>query len=247
VRLVSVEEAAETFTPLYERAMRLRPGMSSRSGSWWKTRRLVDGSWGPAAPKNRALLELDGAPAGYALYTVKQDWEHGSSTGTMTVLEAVAPEPDAARELWRWLLDFDWTSKIVADLLPLDHELFWLLREPRRMAFELNDGVWVRLVDVGAALSARSYRDGAVVFEVRDAFRPSNEGRWRVSAEGAERVEAEPEIALDVTALGSVYLGGFTFEELRRGSRIAELREGAVARADALFATERQPWCPEIF
>jgi len=163
------------------------------------------------------------------------------------VLEAVAPEPDAARELWRWLLDFDWTSKIVADLLPLDHELFWLLREPRRMAFELNDGVWVRLVDVGAALSARSYRDGAVVFEVRDAFRPSNEGRWRVSAEGAERVEAEPEIALDVTALGSVYLGGFTFEELRRGSRIAELREGAVARADALFATERQPWCPEIF
>jgi len=165
----------------------------------------------------------------------------------MTVLEAVAPESDAACELWRWLLDFDWTSKIVADLLPLDHELFWLLREPRRMAFELNDGVWVRLVDVGAALSARSYRDGAVVFEVRDAFRPSNEGRWRVSAEGAERVEAEPEIALDVTALGSVYLGGFTFEELRRGSRIAELREGAVARADALFATERQPWCPEIF
>ena len=68
-----------------------------------------------------------------------------------------------------------------------------------------------------------------------------------MSAEGAERVEAEPEIALDVTALGSVYLGGFTFEELRRGSRIAELREGAVARADALFATERQPWCPEIF
>jgi predicted acetyltransferase len=246
-RLVSVEEAAKTFPPLYEQAMRQRPGMSSRSESWWTTRRLVDGTWGPAAPKNRALLELDGAPAGYALYTVKQEWEHGSSTGTMTVIEAVAPEPEAARELWRWLLDFDWTSKIVAGLLPLDHELFWLLREPRRMAFELNDGVWVRLVDVGAALSARTYREGAVVFEVRDAFRPSNEGCWRVTAEGAERVDAEPEIALDVTALGSVYLGGFTFEELRRGSRIAELREGAIARADALFATERQPWCPEIF
>jgi Sterol carrier protein domain len=94
----------------------------------------------------------------------------------------------------RWLLGFDWTSQIVARLLPLDHPLFLLLAEPRRMAFELNDGVWVRLVDVGAALSARTYRgDGAVVFDVRDSSCPWNEGRWRVSSGGAERVDAEPE------------------------------------------------------
>lgn len=35
-------------------------------------------------------------------------------------------------------------------------ELLWLLAEPRRMQFRLNDGLWVRLLDVEAALSARS-------------------------------------------------------------------------------------------
>jgi hypothetical protein len=50
-----------------------------------------------------------------------------------------------------------------------------------------------------------------------------------------------------VSALGSVYLGGFTFSQLARGGRVEELRRGAIARADAMFATERAPWCPEIF
>jgi predicted acetyltransferase len=246
-RLVSAEEAAVAFPPLHEALMRQRPGMFSRSSAWWLTRRLADDPFGKQPPKNRVLLELDGKPAGYALYTVKQDWVGGSSSGTLTVLEAVAPEPDAARELWRWLLDFDWTSEIVADLLPVDHELFWLLVDPRRMRVELNDGVWVRLVDVGAALSARAYAEGAVVLDVRDGFVPSNEGRWRVSADGVERVDAEPELALDLTALGSAYLGGFSFAELQRGLRVQELRPGAVARADALFVRDLAPWCPEIF
>jgi predicted acetyltransferase len=85
------------------------------------------------------------------------------------------------------------------------------------------------------------------VLEVRDGFIPSNEGRWRVSAEGVERVDADPELALDVTALGSAYLGGFSFAELQRGLRVQELRPGAVAKADALFARDLAPWCPEIF
>jgi predicted acetyltransferase len=52
---------------------------------------------------------------------------------------------------------------------------------------------------------------------------------------------------LDVSALGSVYLGGFTFAQLERAGRVAELREGAVKRADDLFRADRAPWCPEIF
>jgi predicted acetyltransferase len=66
-RLVSLDESAELFPPLYEGMRKQRPGMFSRSESWWKTRRLAEAAWGPAAPKNRVLLELDGEPAGYAL------------------------------------------------------------------------------------------------------------------------------------------------------------------------------------
>jgi hypothetical protein len=50
-----------------------------------------------------------------------------------------------------------------------------------------------------------------------------------------------------VTALGSAYLGGFSFRQMVRAGRIAEHRAGAAARADALFASDRAPWCPEIF
>jgi predicted acetyltransferase len=249
VRLVDLEEAARTFPPLYGELSAQRPGMFTRSKEWWETRRLFDD---PARRQNgalnRALLEFEGRPAGYALYRVKQDWHHGYSKGTVTILEAVSPTPEAGRELWRWLLDFDWTSEFVADLLPLDHPLFLLLSEPRRMDFTLNDGVWVRLLDVPGALGARTYAEAdPVVLELSDALVPANAGRWRVSTAGVERVEAEPDLRLDVAQLGSVYLGGFGFADLARALLVEEVNAGAAARADALFRTDAEPWCLEIF
>jgi predicted acetyltransferase len=248
VRIVDLAEAVRTFPPLYEQVVAQRPGMFVRSKDWWETRKLFDD---PArrqgGPKNLVLLELDGKPAGYAIYNVKQDWVSGFSKGVVNIVEVVAPTPEASRELWRWLFDFDWTSEFNADLLPLDHELFVLLAEPRRMQFKINDGVWVRLIDVGQALSARTYNDGEIVLEVEDAFMPENAGRWRVTSSGAERTDDAADLRLDITGLGSVYLGGFTFDALVRGSRAHELTAGAADRADALFRTNVEPWCPEIF
>jgi predicted acetyltransferase len=249
VRIVDADEALATFPPLYEQVFAQRPGMSSRTRAWWETRRLhSDPTRRQGGPKNLVLLELDGKPAGYAIYNVKQDWVGGSSKGVVTITEVVTPTPEATRELWRWLLDFDWTSEFSADLLPLDHPLVLLLAEPRRMRMELNDGVWVRLLDVEGALSARSFAgDGEIVLDVADAFMPEVAGRYRVTAGGTERTDANADIALDITALGSVYLGGFTFADLARASRLQELTDGAVARADALFHTTIAPWCAEIF
>jgi predicted acetyltransferase len=248
VRLVELDEAARTFPPLYEQVVAQRPGMFVRSKDWWETRKLFDD---PArrqgGPKNLALLELDGRPSGYAIYNVKQDWAAGVSKGVVNIVEVVAPTPESARELWRWLLDFDWTSEFSANLLPLDHELFLLVAEPRRLQFTVNDGVWVRLIDIGQALSARTYNDGEIVLDVEDAFMPENAGRWRITPSGTVRTDDAADLRLDVTGLGSVYLGGFTFDSLVRGSRAEELTEGAAARADALFRTNIEPWCPEIF
>lgn len=250
VRIVSLEEAVETFPVVYDQVFAQRPGMFRRSKVWWETRRLFDDPErrGSGGPLNRVLLELDGAPAGYALYRVAQDWRNGASSGTVTIIEAVAATPEATAELWRWLFDFDWTSQFAADLLPLDHPLFMLLAEPRRMLFRLNDGIWVRLLDIEQALSARKYTGrGEIVLEVADAFLPDNAGRYRVTPDGVERTAAAPDLRLDVTGLGSVYLGGFGFGDLVRGLRAEELTDGAAGRADALFATDVEPWCAEIF
>lgn len=250
VRIVEQEEALRAFPRIWDAVRRSIPGMLARSGTWWETRVLFDppDRRGGAGPKRFALLERDGRAEGYAIYRHKSKWEAGVSDSEIVVQEAIAPDGRPTAEIWRYLLDIDWTARIEASLLPIDHALFHLLATPRRMRFRVGDGLWVRLVDVGAALSRRRYAgDGAIVVEVADAFCPWNEGRWRIAAGATKRTRAAAQLRCDVTALGSVYLGGFTFSQLVRGGRVEELRRGAAARADALFRTDRAPWGPEIF
>jgi predicted acetyltransferase len=164
------------------------------------------------------------------------------------VHEAIACGPQPTAELWRFLLDIDWTATVSARLLPVDHPLFFLLAEPRRMRFRIGDGLWVRIVDVATALSERGYAgDGRVVLDVVDDFCGWNAGRWAVEPGRARRARSRPDVRLDAQALASVYLGGFTFAELARAGRVEEVANGGLRRADALFAVDRRPWCPEIF
>ena len=88
---------------------------------------------------------------------------------------------------------------------------------------------------------------GLRVIEVADEFCPWNAGRWRIAQDGTEKTAAEPDLACGIASLGCVYLGGFTFAQLARALRMRELRPGAIARADAMFRSDRAPWCPELF
>jgi predicted acetyltransferase len=249
-RLVSLQEAKELVPPIYDRVRLETPGMFARTEAWWELRNLSDPPERRegAGAKNAVVVELDGTAAGYALYRITMKWEGGSSVGYAQVVEAMADSPRAVRELWRYLLELDWVASIRASLLPIDHPLFLLLRTPRRMKLRVGDALWCRLVDVGAALSGRSYAaTDEIVLDVADSFLPENAGRWRLAGGEASRTEADADLALNVTELGSVYLGGFTFAELRRAGLVRELTPGAVERADAVFRTDVRPWCPEIF
>ncbi len=250
-RLITLDEAKSLIPPVYDRVRASTPGMFERTQPWWDLRNLDDppDRRQGGGVKNALLLELGGKPAGYALYRLYPKFEQGSAAGHLEVIEAVADGPVATRELWRVLLDMDWKASVKAFLLPIDHPLQHQLSYPRRMRMRIGDGLWVRLVDVGAALSARAFgSEGPVVFEVADSFLPENAGRWRLAGGTAERTEDDPDLALDVGELGSTYLGGFTFAELVRAGVVRELKEGGAARADAVFVTAApKPWCPEIF
>lgn len=250
-RLVPLDESQDVVAPIYDRVRLRTPGMFSRTDTWWKTRNLPDPPErrGGGGEKNALVLELDGQPAAYALYRIHTKFESGAAAGHVDVIEAVADGPLATRELWRVLLDMDWKATLKAYLLPIDHPLVHQLSYPRRMQLRVGDGLWVRLVEVGAALSARAYGgEGPVVLEVEDAFLPENAGRWRIAGGTAERTDEDADLALDVGELGSAYLGGFTFGELVRAGLVRELKEGGSARADAVFGTDSpKPWCPEIF
>jgi predicted acetyltransferase len=250
IRIVESDEALEKFPPLWDGLARRRPGVFIRSPEWWDQRVIGDRPErrGSAGPKRFALLEIDGEAAAYAIYRHKMDWREGVSSGEVSVIEAIGAEGAALAEIWRYLLDIDWIATIASALVPPDHPLFFVLAQTRRMRYRLGDGLWVRLLDVGAALSGRTYpQDGEVVFDVRDSFCPWNEGRWRLADGSASRTDSEADLALDVSALGSAFLGGIHFEQLAQGGRVEELREGAIERADGLFRHGLHPWCPEIF
>ena len=250
-RLVDHDEAARVFPRIYDRVRRVSPGFISRSEDWWDVRFLDDrperrrGS----GVLNRVLLEIDGRPAGFALYRIKLEFEAAMNKSKVQVIAALGDSPEATREIWRYLLSIDWVEEIHYDLLPVDHPLFLLVKRPNRLNWKVFDGLWLRLVDVGAALSARgAASDGRVTFEVTaDPILPDNIGTWTVEDGSAYHSRRRPDVRLDVEALASAYLGGFTFADLVRAGRVEEVARGGVVRADALYRVDAKPWCPEIF
>ena len=249
VRLVDEEEAYTQFPVIYERLRKERPGMLSRSEHWWRRHRLADYEHrrDGASRRFNALLELDGEPAAYAVYRVKDEWEEGYPRGEVRVAEAFATSADTTRDLWRYVFNIDLTTRVKCGLFDPASPLFLMVVDPRALHLKVFDGMWLRLVDVEEALRRRSYAaDDAVVLDVRDATLPENSGRYRVGS-AVERTEDEADIALDVTDLASAYLGAFSFERLASAGRLEELRAGSLARASALFRTPLPPYCPEVF
>jgi predicted acetyltransferase len=247
VRLVDRDEALELFPAVFDRVRAETPGMFARSRDWWDKRVLSDTEWrrGGGGELAFPLLELDGEAKAYAIYRLNFSYADGVPTGKTVVIEAMGVDPAGTAAVWRYLLDIDWMVTVEAGLLPLDHPLFLLFLDPNRMKFRVGDGLWVRLVDVGAALAARSgTEDDGLILDVRDEFCGWNNGRFALDGSATKRAA---DLRLAVDALGSVYLGGFSFADLARAGRVEELTEGALARADTLFRTDRKPWCPEIF
>jgi predicted acetyltransferase len=247
-RFVTPEEAGELFPPIYEAMRRQRPGMTSRSEAWWQNRQLRMPEEEASAPRRYVVLELDGEPAAYAIYRTHFSFGGGSATSRLVVREALGATPQAMAAIWRFLLDVDWMATVELSLAPPDHPLLLLLANPRRARYGFGDGLWIRIVDLPVALARRTYGEGGpLVLEVRDAVCEWNDGRWRLDAGACERTDEEPDLVLDVSALGSAYLGAVSFAQLREALRVEEHREGAVSHADALFAWRPLPWCLEIF
>ena len=190
-RLVAHEEAAKVFPKIYDRVRRQSPGFFSRSAAWWDVKQLDDRleRRRGAGALNRLLLEIDGRPVGYALYRIKHSFDEPLNTSEVRVIEALGVSPEATRELWRFLLGIDWVAEIHRELLSVDHPLFLLVQRPNHLHWRVVDGLWLRLVDVGAALSARPViGDGRVTFDISSdplSRTTSASGRSRMGRLGA--------------------------------------------------------------
>ena len=252
-RLLPDDKVVDVLAGVYDRVCDETPGMYERSRDWWEAHRLADpeGERNGGGPMFRAVWELDGRAEAYALYRVHQKWDT-EPVGHVQVLETMGTSSLAIREMWRFLIGIDLVARIKAGMEPAIHPLQFMLAEPRRLRARLNEGLWIRVIDIREALQSRSYaEEGSIVFEVNDDLIDDNAGRWRLttteSTASVERTTDEPDLRVSVGALGSVYLGGFSFAQVAQSGDVEEMSAGAIWDADRMFRTDRQPWCPEIF
>jgi predicted acetyltransferase len=252
--LVEPADARAIVSDIYARSRTSRAGSMSRTDAWWDAMLSPLESWKGGGPLQLVVhRDASGRPDGYACYLMKGSLEHFIQHGTLEMRDLVGVDPDAEAALWRFCLDVDLTTQLVALGRPVDDPVRWRLVEPRQLrTLERFDLLWVRLVDVAGALACRGYAvDESMVVRVVDRFLERNDGCYRLTVGGdevrCERTDEAPALTLDVSVLGATYLGGVSFAQLAAGGRLVEHEAGAVARADALFATPLAPHCATKF
>ncbi len=253
-RLVEPADATAACRGVYDRFAPMRVGAFSRNDGWWQAEFIHDPErWRRGGgPAFFLVHETDGVADAYARYRINGDWDDRGPKGAVDVSEAIALTPEAERALWGYLFSMDLTARTRAFNVPVDSALRLALLEPRRLGMTVGDALWLRIVDLPAALAQRAYagRD-RLVFEVTDAFCDWNAGRWELDAtpDGAavHRSTMDADLVLGIAELGAVFLGGVSFAELAMAQRVEEQTPGAVARGDALLHTALAPWCPAVF
>ena len=246
-QIVFVEpvDITKEFPEVFQRSTMERPGVFQRAPHQWER--------DSQAPEHRqggpgglfyAAYEDAGRVDGYVTYRTRGN--------TLVVNELMAATKEANTALWRYCFDVDLVSCTEALKRPVDDPLPWMLANPRRLQRSTRDGMWVRLIDVGASLKLRRYmQSDRLVLEVRDELCPWNEGRLELegSSEGAvcRASSSSPDLVLAVSDLASAYLGAVSFSTLSQAGLVDERTPGALLRADRMFAVRYRPWTPHNF
>lgn len=243
-RFISADAAREEWPKLHARACGSRVGMIHYDAAYWRVA-LWD-----------AEGQRDGATEFFHVAYMRGDRIAGLCSYRGRERAILAPyllgeDAEVEAELWRYCFGIDLILEIRAWPRATDDPLPWRLEDPRRLEMTLSDHIWLRLVDVKDALAARGYAESnSLTFRARDKFCPWNEGVYLLEAgeDGAEcsPTGGEPQIELGASDLAAAYLGGVTFSTLARAGRVKERARGALAKADRMFRTERQPWSLEL-
>jgi predicted acetyltransferase len=250
---VELPGALPQLVGLYERLRADRPGWASRSQSWWDYVTSDIKAERHGATRLRCVVHEgpDGLD-GYALWRVKDDWSPTATQGEVRVRELVAATGEAYQALWHFMLNVDLTRWVSYPFAANDEPLLYQVNEPRMLTATMLDSLWVRLIDVPAALAARRYAAPVdVVIEVTDPILPENTGAWHLTGgTGSARcvpVERPADLRVDLNALGAAYLGDASLTVLAAAGRVRELTPGALAPATVAFGWYQAPSVIEVF
>lgn len=198
----------------------------------------------------RAALHYNaqGVVDGYVSYEPKEDL----TPSTVKVVDLIAATPESYLALWNFLGSLDLIDRVTWGMAPAADPLEWALVDKRRYVVkEVDDHLWLRILDVVASLEARGYQGvGSIVLGVRDPLGHAD-GSYRVDVADGRAVvtasEAEADLTVGVSELSSLYLGDVSASTLHAAGRLTENMPGAVARFDAIFAPAVVPYCGTAF
>jgi predicted acetyltransferase len=254
VELVDLEALRKEAPALYDSFRRAQPGAIERNEAWWDRRLHRVEVPGEDPPQGFSALyrSASGGLEGYLCYQAQPKWHEMRPEGNLVVEELVSSTPAAYEMLWRFCCEVDLVSSLSAANRCVEEPLPWLLQDARAVRQTARfDFLWVRILDVCAALSARCYAaEGSVVLEVLDPLGYAA-GRYRLdggpSGSVCVRTGDTPDIVLPVDALGAAYLGGSPLRLVAGGGRAQEETDGALASADAMLRSAVAPWCSTWF
>lgn len=203
-----------------------------------------------ASAARHVVVERAGQVVGYVKYRQKGKWDDFVPLGTASIGELVALDADAHLALWSHMLTIDLFPHIEYGNAAIDDPLAYVVAAARTVRRVVSDALYVRLLDIPAALGARTYeQDGQLVLKVVDAM-GYVDGTYRLTVTaGSAKVERTTEpagVELDCRELGALYLGRPAAALYAATGRISGDSE-AVATLGRLFATSAAPWCSEDF
>lgn len=248
--LVPAGQGLDLLPQIYERVQASTPGMMSRPPGFWR----VMLSYDPAESREgHTPYQLGVVPGrGYVLYRIKEGWRDHVPNSTLRVVELMATDDEAYAALWHYCLTLDLIAHVRAPLRPPDDPIRSALADHLRLRATSSDPLYLRLLSLPEAFAARTYSAAAeVVVAVRDATCPWNQGTWRLElgpdGGSCSPTTADPDLELDVSDLGTAFLGGVHLTQLVRARRVTEHRPGAAWALDRALAADPMPWNPRIF
>ncbi len=241
------EAALPLMKPLHEAIAPRFPGYLDRSPQVWASLFTEHPFVAKGVGPQRFALH----PEGYVVFRLTTDWSDRGPNSTLSIVELSTVTPLARASLWRHVLSYPLVRSVVFRSAWADEPIAHLLANPRVIASDRSDNVWVRLVDLERALPLRTYRTPAtVVAAVSDDLCPWNSGTWRLDLglDGgtAQRTDDAPQVELDIRDLGAAFLGGTPIAALAAAGRVTG-DPSAIGRLDLALATALQPWTPEGF
>jgi predicted acetyltransferase len=254
VRSVDIEEFAALAPAVFVAARSRRAGDIDRTSSVWD-RQLGRGGFPPAKQTVVHVVHdgVDG-PDGFVSWESTGHWSLTEELGQISVHDLIATNDEAYVALWDYLLSIDVIDQIHLYDRPVDEALHWLLADGRAIRQTHRvDWMWLRLLDVVAALSARCYAtDDSLVLEIIDPDGPGfAAGRYQLEG-GPAGAHCRPttrtaDVTVHQRALAAAYLGGTSLRSQLPAGLVSEETAGALARADAMLATSLAPWCATGF